>query len=502
MAKMVNFGLAYGMSDFGLSSRANIPRQEAQDVHQLLLRRVLRHQLLHARHQGAGEGPGLRRDAARAQAPDPRAPRREPGAARGRRADGDQHADPGHRRRHPEDRDDPARRAAPRQRVCARGCCCRSTTSCCSRCRATRSSRSRPLCARRWRARCRSVPLTVDVKVGDDWESMTPLTRADAIPAEADEVPLEAPVAPIAGLAPTDAGAARGRNRRPRPRGRALVGARSSASASSWLTDAAVAGSEAFADGGRRPVGRGRRASRQAGRPRAAGDAALTIHLKMTGQLFVVPAGTPEDPYVRLVLEFEDGRELRFRDIRKFGRVGLYGRDPATGDLEGELGGAAGFEGFGPEPLDAAFTLREFRRADPPPQGPAQAAAARPGVPGRRRQHLRRRGAVGARGCIRCGRRRRCAARRAPAVRARSGRSSPRPSSAAARRSTTTRRPRATARCRSTCDVYQRTGEPCPRCGRPVRRIVIGARSTHFCSWCQRLPAAASGRAPPRSCGR
>ena len=35
--------------------------------------------------------------------------------------------------------------------------------------------------------------------------------------------------------------------------------------------------------------------------------------------------------------------------------------------------------------------------------------------------------------------------------------------------------------------VYQRTGEPCPRCGRPVKRIVIGARSTHFCSWCQRL---------------
>ena len=30
MAKMVNFGLAYGMSDFGLASRANIPRGEAQ----------------------------------------------------------------------------------------------------------------------------------------------------------------------------------------------------------------------------------------------------------------------------------------------------------------------------------------------------------------------------------------------------------------------------------------------------------------------------------------
>ena len=43
-----------------------------------------------------------------------------------------------------------------------------------------------------------SVPLVVDVKVGDNWESMTPLTREDAVAAEADELPLEAPVAPIA----------------------------------------------------------------------------------------------------------------------------------------------------------------------------------------------------------------------------------------------------------------------------------------------------------------
>jgi DNA polymerase I-like protein with 3'-5' exonuclease and polymerase domains len=43
-----------------------------------------------------------------------------------------------------------------------------------------------------------SVPLVVDIKVGDDWESMQPLTREDAIAAEADELPLEPPVAPIA----------------------------------------------------------------------------------------------------------------------------------------------------------------------------------------------------------------------------------------------------------------------------------------------------------------
>jgi hypothetical protein len=35
------------------------------------------------------------------------------------------------------------------------------------------------------------VPLTVDVKVGDDWESMKPLTREDAVLAELGEVPAE-----------------------------------------------------------------------------------------------------------------------------------------------------------------------------------------------------------------------------------------------------------------------------------------------------------------------
>jgi len=36
------------------------------------------------------------------------------------------------------------------------------------------------------------VPLTVDIKVGNDWESMTPVSRRDAILAEADEAPVDA----------------------------------------------------------------------------------------------------------------------------------------------------------------------------------------------------------------------------------------------------------------------------------------------------------------------
>src|SRR5690348_6238834 len=91
---------------------------------------------------------------------------------------------------------------------------------------------------------------------------------------------------------------------------------------------------------------------------------AITIHLKMTGQLFVVPRAQAVDAYVRLVFELADGRELRFRDIRKFGRVGLARRDVAGagGDLRGELGGPKTFKGFGPEPLDPAFTVREFNK--------------------------------------------------------------------------------------------------------------------------------------------
>ena len=40
--------------------------------------------------------------------------------------------------------------------------------------------------------------------------------------------------------------------------------------------------------------------------------------------------------------------------------------------------------------------------------------------------------------------------------------------------------------------VYDRAGEPCRRCGTPVRRIVQAARSTFYCPCCQ------GGRSGPR----
>jgi formamidopyrimidine-DNA glycosylase len=219
------------------------------------------------------------------------------------------------------------------------------------------------------------------------------------------------------------------------------------------------------------------------------GEAALTIHLKMTGQLFVVPSGAAEDPYVRLVLELADGREIRFRDIRKFGRVGLYPRDPATGELVTETGGAAVFAGHGPEPLDDAFTLRAFR---------ARLRRRK----GRLKPLLLDQAFLAGVGNIYADEAlwtaRLHPLRSAPTLRPPDERRLYEAirsilAEAVERRGSSIddyTAPDGDGEMQEHLNVYQRTAEACPRCGRPIRRIVIGARATHFCSWCQRLPAA------------
>ncbi|MTE24704.1 bifunctional DNA-formamidopyrimidine glycosylase/DNA-(apurinic or apyrimidinic site) lyase [Microbacterium sp. ZXX196] len=39
--------------------------------------------------------------------------------------------------------------------------------------------------------------------------------------------------------------------------------------------------------------------------------------------------------------------------------------------------------------------------------------------------------------------------------------------------------------------AYGRSGQPCPRCGRPIRRAAFANRSSHFCPACQRAPGVA-----------
>jgi formamidopyrimidine-DNA glycosylase len=208
----------------------------------------------------------------------------------------------------------------------------------------------------------------------------------------------------------------------------------------------------------------------------------------MTGQLFVVPAATPEDPYIRLVFELADGREWRFRDIRKFGKVGLYGRDPVTGELVTEVGGGAVFAAIGPEPLDPAFTVRDFRRRLRRRKG-------------RLKSLLLDQSFIAGVGNIyadealwssRLHPLRSAASLRPPDERRLYEAIRSILAEAVERRGSSIddyTAPDGDGAMQEHLAVYQRTGEPCLRCGRPIKRVVVGARSTHFCSWCQRLPA-------------
>jgi formamidopyrimidine-DNA glycosylase len=243
----------------------------------------------------------------------------------------------------------------------------------------------------------------------------------------------------------------------------------------------------AAAIAGRRVEAVGRRAKLVV--VRLSGDAALTIHLKMTGQLFVVAADAPADRHVHVAISLADGRELRFRDVRKFGRVGCWPVDPATGEVLDPAAGGGLFGAMGPEPLDEAFTARAFR-------------ARLRGRRGRLKPLLLDQGFIAGVGNIYADealwRARlhplRTAATLRPPDESRLYRELRGVlAEAVARRGSSIddyTAPDGDGSMQERLEAYQRTGEPCPRCGRPIRRIVVGGRATHFCSWCQRLPAA------------
>ena len=44
--------------------------------------------------------------------------------------------------------------------------------------------------------------------------------------------------------------------------------------------------------------------------------------------------------------------------------------------------------------------------------------------------------------------------------------------------------------------VHRREGEPCPRCGSTIRKLVVGGRGTYVCEHCQRRPRPPRAKAP------
>ncbi len=75
---------------------------------------------------------------------------------------------------------------------------------------------------------------------------------------------------------------------------------------------------------------------------------ALLVHLRMTGRLLLVDATSPCLAHTRLSLRLDNDQELRFVNVRKFGRLYLVD-DPQ--EVLGDLG---------PEPLDQDFGVEDF----------------------------------------------------------------------------------------------------------------------------------------------
>jgi formamidopyrimidine-DNA glycosylase len=75
-----------------------------------------------------------------------------------------------------------------------------------------------------------------------------------------------------------------------------------------------------------------------------AAPASLLVHLGMTGQIAPSPAGKPLEKHTHVCLLLDDGRELRYTDARRFGRIAYLTKDLLAEELAG----------FGADPLDVS----------------------------------------------------------------------------------------------------------------------------------------------------
>ena len=212
----------------------------------------------------------------------------------------------------------------------------------------------------------------------------------------------------------------------------------------------------------------------------------LLIHLRMTGSLRHARAGALEDdPYRRAVVSLDDGSDVAYRDVRRFGTWLLA--EPE--ELEPYLATRLGVEPLGPE-----FTPRELAARLAGRRAPVKAAlldqrtAAGLGniyvdeALWRARVHpLRPAGDV-----------------RPAELRRLHGAIREALAAGLARQGATLRdyaQPDGRAGgMQHEFKVYGRGGEPCDRCGTPIEKTRAGGRGTWYCPRCQRL--AAPGRRP------
>ena len=70
----------------------------------------------------------------------------------------------------------------------------------------------------------------------------------------------------------------------------------------------------------------------------------LFLHLRMTGQLLVMPKDYPAEKHTHLVLHLGNGMQLRYIDVQRFGRFWYIGKE--------EPESITGIDKLGMEPFD------------------------------------------------------------------------------------------------------------------------------------------------------
>ncbi len=197
-------------------------------------------------------------------------------------------------------------------------------------------------------------------------------------------------------------------------------------------------------------------------------EAELLIHLGMSGRLLVADPAVPLPPHTHAVLTLSGGRELRFVDPRRFGRLSVR---------------ASPYGGPGREPLTIAEDdfVALFRRRRTPIKAAllnqsllhgvgniyADEALARAGIrPRRQAARLTRRELLALRAALQA------VLHRAIELGGSSVSDYVDAEGIAGFFQLEHR-------------VYARAGQPCRTCATPIKKIVLAGRGTHFCPTCQ-----------------
>ena len=207
----------------------------------------------------------------------------------------------------------------------------------------------------------------------------------------------------------------------------------------------------------------------------------LIIHLGMTGQLTLIHSRESVAPHTHGFFVLDDGRELRYTDIRRFGRMLLIS-ESRLADFTGQLG---------KEPLE--IRAEEFCRYFQSRRARVKALLLDQRVlrgigniyadeslfrarlhPARIAENLTKKQLLALHGAVQ--------RVLADAIRFRGSSISDYVDSEGNRGAFQLRH-----------RVYQRDGKPCFRCKTKIRRVIVAGRSSHFCPRCQPAPRSRRG---------